>query len=789
MANTPVSGLGSPMLSRNNSSARPARHPERNPARLTRNRSASRSPSPSFARRSALVQLSARYRQPALKRESLLLDQACKAAYVRRWDGNRRLTTNWDGLRRDPELWYPDGDCLVHLYGRGHSRRGPSFRLPYSAVRAAGCEPLLERFSAQIIPGSPSSDISSASSSDGGYFGNPQTAGKYELYIPAPPHCSREESFRYHLNTRNFFAWMFCKPIAGQHLGQALADLLERMNLFRSEAEDNRRDIMEYIDGEGYSDFRACADHALGVLYFAEQWELRELWTDAFVHCTGMNDSLVQSSEFEPVSRTSKALITRARLEMDIRLEHAGRHLSTFLENELSATYLGLGNAARAHLERFRSFLHSFYVGRFGYWPPTRAGSKSASFSRGTYRSMYFEFRKLYDYLADTDCASRIDQSRRPANGGICILQSTIAFDKRHRYTSLPFCHPRVPEELHVPQRQRSFDTKSLLSRSMGRNMKAEKRMLKMRALTAATNTNNIETMECPLVRSYMHFEKDCAAREEEKISLAEARKVRWLLVYAILQTLISVTRAPTEVRDAGEEVPYHLCCQIAGTPPWKDSSLKNAWRNSTSGLPNLGSKNHSSAKVDLQPDVDPFAYKTSITRDLLVKCPQPQRSSSAFKSILDEEAPNESSETLASSDDSAPWSPDDVENHSRWSSGHSSVRSSDGPQSDTKGDALPDMDHVSVGGGSSFYGDDADSLNTGLSILAIEDQMIPRHLDFSRKELGLDDREQMKGAEEAVQMGVRMQIKVDGEEVRVRESLDSWRGNLWEVERYVEGV
>ena len=43
-----------------------------------------------------------------------------------------------------------------------------------------------------------------------------------------------------------------------------------------------------------------------------------------------------------------------------------------------------------------------------------------------------------------------------------------------------------------------------------------------------------------------------------------------------MLQTLISVTRAPVEVRDT-EGVSYPLCCQIAGTPPWQVSKAPEA--------------------------------------------------------------------------------------------------------------------------------------------------------------------------------------------------------------------
>ena len=91
---------------------------------------------------------------------------------------------------------------------------------------------------------------------------------------------------------------MFEKPLVGERLGEALIALLERMNELRSNKAENQDDLLAFIDGQEYSDFRECPDHALAVLQFAEKFELRELWTDAFVHCAGMNNELASSAEF-----------------------------------------------------------------------------------------------------------------------------------------------------------------------------------------------------------------------------------------------------------------------------------------------------------------------------------------------------------------------------------------------------------------------------------------------------------------------------------------------------------
>jgi hypothetical protein len=121
-----------------------------------------------------------------------------------------------------------------------------------------------------------------------------------ELYLPAPKDADKATVARYHLATRNFFAWLYDRPLTGKTLGASLVDVLNRAHTYRpSDAEANNKEMLAYLDRRGYTDFRECVDHALAALYVAENFQMEALWVNAFAHCVGMNHSLHASTEFD----------------------------------------------------------------------------------------------------------------------------------------------------------------------------------------------------------------------------------------------------------------------------------------------------------------------------------------------------------------------------------------------------------------------------------------------------------------------------------------------------------
>ncbi|KAH0373880.1 hypothetical protein KCU65_g196, partial [Aureobasidium melanogenum] len=484
------------------------------------------------------------------KPEQAVMRNPSKVSTVKRWDAQSHKTADWDGLRRDQELWQQDGDCLVHLYGQGKSKRGASFKTSSALVETMAGASFLNRYMA--------SDSTSCNESlDGTTPSTSSTHAEYELYIPAPDDALREEAYRWHITTRNFFAYIANRPLVGSKLGKTFIDLLERMELFCTDKTSNLQDFLSYARKQGYSRFINRPDYALAFLNFAEKFRLKDLWIDAFAHCVGMNDQLDLSADFSDVSKTTKALITRSYLEMDLHLGRVSKALRNFLEDELAPTHLGLPAPARNHLDRFRSFLHSYYVNKFGYWPP----ETGHIMDKGLLRSMHQEFQMLYNYLVDGESSPS-----RLMTGGICVVQNVDAFNNRHRYEPLPHSCPLLPDYHSLEYRTSS--QKGLRSlRLTSKSSKADQSVSARAALSAATN--KIPSSSA-LVRNYIYFESELTFRPEEKLSIGDARKVRWLAIYTILQMLTNAIRAPKEVVDA-DAVPYHLCLLTTGMPPWTD--------------------------------------------------------------------------------------------------------------------------------------------------------------------------------------------------------------------------
>lgn len=259
-------------------------------------------------------------------------------------------------------------------------------------------------------------------------------------------------------------------------------------------------------------------------------------------------------------------MIDKARLEMDARLHRVGRSVLDFFEADLSDISLTLPQAGRDHLDRFRSFVHSVYIEKYGFWPPHNVDDENEL--KNLYATLYSDFKCLFHHLVDPESSPSMADNVT-ANGGVCALQNIHSFDANHGYETLPHPLPLVPDVARLEgvnaQGYKRAPLKSLRNRRADREAHKE---LCVRALSDASN-RDCRIMQCLLVRRYADFEQLSVFDDFACVSVEDGRKIRWILIYAVLQTLISVMQAPHQVRNT-EGVGYSLCCQVPKVMPWR---------------------------------------------------------------------------------------------------------------------------------------------------------------------------------------------------------------------------
>lgn len=274
------------------------------------------------------------------------------------------------------------------------------------------------------------------------------------------------------------------------------------------------------------------------------------------------------------ISVVSRKLIRLAKVDLDNRLSRAGAMLGDLLETELSEAHLGLSTGARAHLDRFRSYIHGFYTTKFGYFPPPFADAgRSAVFKPEVYYTLKADFEALYEYLVD-ERFTTAGNSPFEAQGGLCTLQSVQAFDSRNRFSPLQHPLPLLPETPRSKESRRLSMPWQLVAaaRSGDGKLRPDQRLVVHAAHMKATNHSKVHLMENRLVLAYRQFEESSVLtphKSTRSVSQVDARKVRWLFVYAMHQVLRSCADVPREVKFT-ERVDYHLGVSTKGLPPWE---------------------------------------------------------------------------------------------------------------------------------------------------------------------------------------------------------------------------
>ncbi|KZL87194.1 hypothetical protein CI238_10285 [Colletotrichum incanum] len=532
---------------------------------------------------------------------------------IKRWIGAGRPVQRWNKLRKDPELWDPNGDVLVFFGHKGQAPRpNPSFRLSSHIIEATesrylitllregtteedlymppspqGAPPMLRP---HMRGGQPTPPISED-------LGEADGQISYEMYFPTPANMTKTEQLRSHITTRNIFALLYHASLVGLSLHQALSDLHMRLDAYMPPDADNVGMILNYLSARGIDDVRNDPETAVSLLAWSEgsavRWE--EGWRESFLHCAGMYSQLEQCADFKELTPITRALLERACLETQLRVQAAEERLSEFQYGDMWPA-AGVSGAAKAAADRLQKFFLNHYVQAQGSWPPAQATGLPDSdgediwLTRSVAQSLQRDFGALYDYLVNRDIVWDMSEARSgrkwmmqsekdkgfDADVDMPMTDMLVEYDNKLRFPHIPHPYPLVPESIPPAPTAKESSMFKKKNGAAANNGGGRAGALERRVQLAYTEATNIYILgsdftQSDLIDAFVKFEKSDGITE---VDPAVARRGRWILIYGILQTLASVSVDAPYVRYR-DDVPYHLSPRLKGTrvPPWKGSS------------------------------------------------------------------------------------------------------------------------------------------------------------------------------------------------------------------------
>ena len=513
---------------------------------------------------------------------------------MRRFVGGGRQATRWNKLRKDPELWDPDGDVLVYL-GRKEHGEPPSLRLSSHVIEATRNRYLVTQLRDSFVENPEDLSVPDRRSSYWGQLTPPisdpddtvEGEISYEMTFPPPPSNKRTDMIRHQITTRNIFALIYRAPLVGLSLHQALTDLHARLEKYHCTGEaDPAAQIVRYIAARSLDDTRNDPEAAISILAWTEkpgvQWTAG--WREAFIHCAGMYPhKLERCADWKSVAPLTRALLERSWLEMGLRVQNAEERLAEFSFGDMwSGSGAGNGTAGpgtpRAAAERLRNFLISHYGQLYGSWPPSREEQDGEEMwlTRSVATALQQDFGALYDYLVDRDVVWDVSEARagrkwmmvsKGANRGfeadipgMPMTDVLIEYDNRARVPHIPHPHPLLPESIPPQISASMFKPGGQAQRHAGRER---------RVALAYTESTNIDALgssyaSSSLVDAFSRFEKsDCIGETDPQM----ARRGRWVVIYGVLQTLAAVSVDAPGIKYTSN-VGYHLSAKTK-KPSW----------------------------------------------------------------------------------------------------------------------------------------------------------------------------------------------------------------------------
>ncbi|RBR10749.1 uncharacterized protein FIESC28_09333 [Fusarium coffeatum] len=536
------------------------------------------------------------------------------APQIKRWCGGRKPITKWNKLRKDPELWDPNGDVLIYLGRKGQNL--PTMRISSFVIEATNSRYLLSLLNEGSLEGQEDSPRSPTSESYGGNLGHELRDGPltppasqrtsvgdmggqilYRMHFPPPQNVKSIDQLRHQITTRNFFALLLNASIVGMSLHEALSDLHMRLDSYMPPNNDNVSQIVRYIYNRDLDDVRNNPSVALSLLMWAEEpdvkWE--EGWRGCFTHCVGMHDLVQKYKDFKRVSPNTRQLMETASKEMFGRVQAAEDRLAGFRYQDIYMFTPDTVSEMRAIVRLQDMFLQHFEH-EYGSWPPsppTKSDSRSGRpsdvaepdrwLTRTLAMKLQRDFGALYDCLVDRDivwgvlemqsrsiltlASKTINSAIKPDIECMPMTDMLIEFDKKYRFPHIPHPYPLLPGSRGSSRRN---DQKKRAD-----YMDTLERRIRL-AYAESYNANEMDARSGPnkLVQAFERFEK---TDDIGDMNPATARRSRWILIYSILQSLASVFVDDERVQYS-DKVDYHLSPRLEGAkiPPWKRGASEN---------------------------------------------------------------------------------------------------------------------------------------------------------------------------------------------------------------------
>ncbi|CEI39626.1 hypothetical protein FVEN_g1913 [Fusarium venenatum] len=532
------------------------------------------------------------------------------APQMKRWCGGGKPITKWNKMRKDPELWDPNGDVLIYLGRNGQSL--PTMRISSYIIEATNSRYLTSLLNQGSLEGqanpppSPRGEYYEAKLGQDLRDGllTPPTSGRtsigdvggqvlYKMHFPPPQNAKTIDQLRHQITTRNFFALLLNASLVGLSLHEALSDLHVRLDSYMPPNNDNVSQIVRYIYNRDLDDVRNSPSVAVSLLMWAEEPDVRweEGWRECFTHSVGMYDAVQKCKDFKRISSSTRQLMDRASKEISDRVQAAEDRLAGFRFQDIYIFTPETVSEMRA-IGRLKDMLLQHFEREYGSWPPASAQQDNRSvntaendswLTRTLVMKLQKDFGALYDGLVDRDIIWGVlelrsrnmvalvsKQTNRPITSDtdyLPIADMMIEFDKKYRFPHIPHPYPLLPESTSSSRRN---DAKKRAD-----HINALEKRIRL-AYTESYNESEIDSgfVTNSLVQAFERFEK---MDDIENMSPATARRSRWILIYGILQSLASVSVDDGRVQYS-DKVEYHLSPRLEGVklPPWKRGPSEN---------------------------------------------------------------------------------------------------------------------------------------------------------------------------------------------------------------------